>query len=195
MGRISCGRSEHGHPQLRNREFDSRLMASDFEDRAVNSDIEAEPLSWLTVECSGNRGAMQPMKRAKTMDRFRRVGFLIAMGGLAAIARATSGHAAEACASLKDLKVENTTITAAESVPAGIVHRAQLEELRQSACLLPGDGHPIARARFGDPHRNVASAGGMEGRLRGNRKRRLQRRFQLPHSGGGFDSRLRRRQH
>ena len=62
---------------------------------------------------------MQPMKRAKTMDRFRRVGFLIAMGGVAAIARASSGHAAEACASLKDLKVENTTITAAESVPAG----------------------------------------------------------------------------
>ena len=59
------------------------------------------------------------MKRAKTMDHFRRVAFLIAMGGLGAIARATSGHAAEACVSLKDLKVENTTITAAESVPAG----------------------------------------------------------------------------
>ena len=34
---------------------------------------------------------MQPMKRAKTMDRFRRVGFLIAMGGVAAIARADFG--------------------------------------------------------------------------------------------------------
>ncbi|MGB7972823.1 MAG: tannase/feruloyl esterase family alpha/beta hydrolase [Roseiarcus sp.] len=59
------------------------------------------------------------MKRANTMQRFRRMGLLVAMGSVATIARAASGHAAEACASLKDLRVENTTITAAESVPAG----------------------------------------------------------------------------
>ena len=32
---------------------------------------------------------------------------------------ATSGHAADACAAIKDLKIEDTTITSAESVPAG----------------------------------------------------------------------------
>ena len=88
---------------------------------------------------------MQPMKRAKTMDRFRRVGSLIAMGGVAAIARASSGHAAEACASLKDLKVENTTITAARACPQGRSRRPT-QKLRQFAGLLPSDGHHIARA-------------------------------------------------
>ena len=62
---------------------------------------------------------MQVMKRANTMERFRRVAFLIAIGGTAVVAGATSGRADEACASLKDLKIEDTTITAAESVPAG----------------------------------------------------------------------------
>jgi hypothetical protein len=62
---------------------------------------------------------MQPMKRANTVGRLRRVGLLIAMSGAAAIAGATSGRAADSCAALKDLKIEDTTITAAESVPAG----------------------------------------------------------------------------
>jgi feruloyl esterase len=62
---------------------------------------------------------MQLMKRANTLERLCRVGLLIAMGGAAAISGATSGRAADACASLKDLKIEDTTITAAESVPAG----------------------------------------------------------------------------
>ena len=62
---------------------------------------------------------MQPMTRADTTGRLCRVGFLIAIGGAAAIAGATSVFAADACASLKDLKIDDTTITAAESVPAG----------------------------------------------------------------------------
>ena len=62
---------------------------------------------------------MQRMKCANTTGRFRRTGFVIAIGGAALIAGATSGRAADACASLKDLKIEDTTITAAESVPAG----------------------------------------------------------------------------
>ena len=44
---------------------------------------------------------------------------LIAIGWAAAIAGAASARAADACASLKDLKIEGATITAAESVPAG----------------------------------------------------------------------------
>ena len=62
---------------------------------------------------------MQLMTRADTTGRLCRVGFLIAIGGAAAIAGATSVFAADACASLKDLKIDDTTITAAESVPAG----------------------------------------------------------------------------
>jgi feruloyl esterase len=62
------------------------------------------------------------MHRAKYADMIgslRRVGLLIAIGGAAAIAGADSGRAADACASLKDLKLDDTTITAAESVAAG----------------------------------------------------------------------------
>jgi feruloyl esterase len=62
---------------------------------------------------------MQPMNRANTMRRLRRLGLLIAMNGAAAIAGATSGRAADSCAALKDLKIEDTTINAAEGVPAG----------------------------------------------------------------------------
>ncbi|HEY1886285.1 MAG TPA: hypothetical protein VGG86_09560, partial [Roseiarcus sp.] len=59
------------------------------------------------------------MTRADNLRRLWTAGFLIAIGGAAAIADATSVFAADACASLKDLKIEDTTITAAESVPAG----------------------------------------------------------------------------
>jgi feruloyl esterase len=62
---------------------------------------------------------MHLMKRTDTMGRLRRVGLLIAIGGGAAIAGADSSRAADACAALKDLKIEDATITAAESVPAG----------------------------------------------------------------------------
>jgi feruloyl esterase len=62
---------------------------------------------------------MQQMKRANTTERFRRMGLLVALGGAAAIAVPTSGHAADACAAIKDLKIEDTTITSSESVPAG----------------------------------------------------------------------------
>jgi feruloyl esterase len=62
---------------------------------------------------------MHRMKCADTTGRLRRLGLLIAMSGAIAIAGATSGRAADVCASLKDLKIEDTTITAAESVPAG----------------------------------------------------------------------------
>ena len=47
------------------------------------------------------------------------MGLLIAIGWAAAIVGANSGRAADACASLKDLKIEDATITAAEGVPAG----------------------------------------------------------------------------
>jgi feruloyl esterase len=59
------------------------------------------------------------MARADTMGRLRRVGFLIAIGLAVAIAGVSSGRAPEACAALKDLRIDNTTIIAAESVPAG----------------------------------------------------------------------------
>jgi feruloyl esterase len=62
---------------------------------------------------------MQLMKCADTMGRLRRVGLLIAIGWAAAIVSANSGRAADACASLKDFKMEGATITAAEGVPAG----------------------------------------------------------------------------
>jgi feruloyl esterase len=62
---------------------------------------------------------MQPMKCADTMGCLHKVGFLLAIGWAAAVADATSVRAADACASLKDLKIEDTTITAAENVPAG----------------------------------------------------------------------------
>jgi feruloyl esterase len=62
---------------------------------------------------------MRLMKRADILGRLPRAGLLIAMGGAAAIAGSTSGRAAEACASLKDLKIEDATIRTAESVPAG----------------------------------------------------------------------------
>jgi feruloyl esterase len=62
---------------------------------------------------------MQPMTRAATVGRLRRTGFLIAAGAVAAIAGANSAFAAEACASLKDLKIDDTTIISTESVPAG----------------------------------------------------------------------------
>ncbi len=62
---------------------------------------------------------MQPVTRADNLRGLWTTGFLIAIGGAAAIAGATSAFAADACASLKDLKIEDTTITAAESVPAG----------------------------------------------------------------------------
>ena len=62
---------------------------------------------------------MHLMKCADTMGRLRRVGLLIAIGWAAAIVGANSGRAADACASLKDLKIEGATITAAEGVPAG----------------------------------------------------------------------------
>jgi feruloyl esterase len=62
---------------------------------------------------------MRPRTRAKTVRRLRRTGLRIAIGGAAAIAGATSVFAADACTSLKDLNIDNTTITAAESVPAG----------------------------------------------------------------------------
>jgi len=79
----------------------------------------------------------------------RTAGYLIAIWA-SAIAGAESGHAAEGCASLKDLKIDDATITAAESVPAGIVHGCRFEELRQPAGVLPGDRHAIARARLID---------------------------------------------
>jgi feruloyl esterase len=62
---------------------------------------------------------MQLMKCADILERLRRVGLLIAIGCAAAIVGANSGRAADACASLKELKIEDATITAAESVPAG----------------------------------------------------------------------------
>ena len=62
---------------------------------------------------------MQLMKCANGIGCLRKVGLLIAIGWAAAIAGADSGRAADACASLKDLKIEGATMTAAESVPAG----------------------------------------------------------------------------
>jgi feruloyl esterase len=62
---------------------------------------------------------MQRMKCVDTMGRLRRLGLLITVGGAAAIAGATTSRAADVCAALKDLKIEDTTITGAESVPAG----------------------------------------------------------------------------
>jgi feruloyl esterase len=59
------------------------------------------------------------MKCANGIGCLRKVGLLIAIGWAAAIAGADSGRAADACASLKDLKIEGATMTAAESVPAG----------------------------------------------------------------------------
>ena len=138
---------------------------------------------------------MQLMKCADTMERLRRVGLLIAIGWAAAIVGANSGRAADACASLKDLKIEDATITAAEGVPAGSFTAADSKSLRQSAGLLQGDRHRVARARLGDPPRNVASAGGMEGRVRRNRERRLRRPVQLSHPGGGTAPGLCRHQH
>jgi feruloyl esterase len=79
--------------------------------RQVEKDLFAKPYR--------SRGAMQLVKCADTMKRFRRVGLLFAIGAAAAVGGATAGRAADACASLKDLKIEDTTITAAESVPAG----------------------------------------------------------------------------
>ena len=60
---------------------------------------------------------MQPVTRADNLRRLSTAGFLIAIGGAAAIAGATSAFAADACASLKDLKLDDTTITAAETRP------------------------------------------------------------------------------
>jgi feruloyl esterase len=62
---------------------------------------------------------MQPLTRADNLRRLRTAGLLIAIGGAVVVAGGTSAFAADACASLKDLKLEDTTITAAESVPAG----------------------------------------------------------------------------
>jgi feruloyl esterase len=62
---------------------------------------------------------MHLTKCADTMGRLRRAGLLIAMGWAAAIVGASSGRAADACASLKDLKIEGATITAAEGVSVG----------------------------------------------------------------------------
>jgi feruloyl esterase len=62
---------------------------------------------------------MQLMKCADMIGCLRRVGLLIAIGWVAAIAGADSSHAADGCASLKDLKIDDATITGAESVPAG----------------------------------------------------------------------------
>jgi feruloyl esterase len=62
---------------------------------------------------------MQPITRADIGRRLRRTGFLIAAGATAVIAGATTVFAAEACASLKDLNVDDTKITSAEAVPAG----------------------------------------------------------------------------
>ena len=64
---------------------------------------------------------MHLMKCADTMGRLRRVGSLMAIGWAAAIAGADSGRAADACASLKDLKIEDATITAAESAPVQMI--------------------------------------------------------------------------
>jgi feruloyl esterase len=62
---------------------------------------------------------MQLMKCANGIGCLRKVGLLIVIAWAAAIAGADSGRAADACASLKDLKIEGATMTAAESVPAG----------------------------------------------------------------------------
>jgi feruloyl esterase len=62
---------------------------------------------------------MHLTKCADMIGCLRRVGLLIAIGGAAAIAGADSSHAADGCAALKDLKIDDATITAAESVPAG----------------------------------------------------------------------------
>src|ERR1700733_11036493 len=61
---------------------------------------------------------MRLMKCADILGRLPRAGLLIAMGGVAAIAGSTSARAAVAFASPKDLKIEDTTITA-ESARAG----------------------------------------------------------------------------
>jgi feruloyl esterase len=62
---------------------------------------------------------MHLTKCADTTGRLQRVGLLIAIGWAAAIVGANSSRAADACASLRDLKIEGATITAAESVPPG----------------------------------------------------------------------------
>jgi feruloyl esterase len=62
------------------------------------------------------------MHLTKCADRIgclRRMGLLIAIGWAAAIAGANSGRAADACASLTDLKIEGAAITVAEGVSAG----------------------------------------------------------------------------
>jgi feruloyl esterase len=61
---------------------------------------------------------MHLTKCADTKGRLRRVGLLLAIWA-SAIAGADSSHAADGCASLKDLKIDDATITAAEGVPAG----------------------------------------------------------------------------
>ena len=73
---------------------------------------------------------MHLTKCADTIGRLRRLGLLIAIGGAAVIAGANFSHAADACASLKDLKIDDATITGAESVPAGSFTAGELEELR-----------------------------------------------------------------
>jgi feruloyl esterase len=62
---------------------------------------------------------MQRMTCADKTGRLRRLGLLIAMSGAAVIGGATPGRAADSCAALKALKIEDTTINAAEGVPAG----------------------------------------------------------------------------
>jgi hypothetical protein len=123
---------------------------------------------------------MQLMTRADTTGHLCRVGFLIAIGGVAA--SSATRYSPLTLASLEILKIDDTTITAAESVPQGH-SQPRLEDLRQSAGLLPGDRHPIARARFGDPRRNVASAG--PGRASLGDREGLRRPVRLFRPGGG----------
>ncbi len=138
--RISSGRSKRSH---NNGDRSSiRLMSSDFRDRALIQTLSRVELADSIRE-----------PRSDAADETRQTTGTLPQGGIAGCdgrgrrdRAPTSGHAADACASLQGPQDRRHDDHRGGERAGGIVHRAQFEELRQSAGLLPGDSHPIARA-------------------------------------------------
>ena len=138
---------------------------------------------------------MHLMKCADTMGRLRRVGLLIAIGWAAAIVGANSGRAADACAALKDLKIEDATITAAESVPAGSFTAADSKSYANlpAFCRVTATVSPVhdsaIRLEMWLPQE------GWKGVFEGTGNGGYGGRFIYPSPGGGTASGLCRHQH
>ena len=117
--------------------------------------------------------------------RFRVNFFLLPAVSAAALCCAAGAYAASSCEDLAHLKLPDTTIETAQSVPAGDYTTPDKVARKAMPAFCRVVASVKARARFRHPDRDVAAERGMDRRLPRQRQRRLRRHIRLGYHGHG----------